>query len=368
MRRALSVIAILSFTAVAPAQGTPKSGPPMPSDFANWKTVQVGAGIFAFIAPDGVTPLVSGNSVAIIGDSSVLVVDAGQFPSVARAQIAAIKKLTDKPVRFVVNTHWHPDHWLGNTEYAAAFPGVAFISTRNTADLARTKAMPFISTKYAQDIVDRLGGMLASGKHVDSTPFTPMERQYYEYAMPQFKEYLTELQTVKPVLPSVLFTDTLTVLLGTREVRVMFLGRANTGGDAVVYVPDAKVLMTGDIVVSPYPYGIGSFIGEWIDVLRKLEAIDATAIVPGHGAVQHDARYLDLLVRLLSAVRAQTQAAAAKGLTLAETRKQMQLDEFQKELCGSDSWCLFGYQGVFVQPAVGRAYREAKEGKLKDEN
>jgi glyoxylase-like metal-dependent hydrolase (beta-lactamase superfamily II) len=367
MRHRLSVIAALSITTAAAAQGS-RGTPPMPSDFANWKTVQVGAGIYAFIAPDGVTPIVSGNSVAIIGDDGVLVVDAGQFPSVARAQIAAIRKLTDKPVRFVVNSHWHPDHWLGNGEYAAAFPGVAFVSTRNTGDLARTKAMPFIDPKYAQDALDMVSGMLANGKHADSTPYTPSERQYYEYAVPQFKEYLPELQHVTPVPPSVYFTDTLTVLLGKREVRVMFLGRANTGGDAVVYVPDAKVLMTGDIVVSPYPYGIGSFIGEWIGVLRKLEAIDATAIVPGHGAVQHDARYMDLLVRLLESVRAQTQAAAAKGLTLPQTRDAVKLDDFQKELCGTDSWCTFGFQGVFVRPAVARAYREAKEGPLKDEN
>ena len=359
--------ALIGSVLTAGAQGN-RGVPPMPSDFANWKTVQVGAGIYAFIAPDGVTPIVSGNSVAVIGDSSVLVVDAGQFPSVARAQIAAIRKLTDKPVRFVVNTHWHPDHWLGNAEYAAAFPGVPIVSTRNTYELARTKALPFIDTAYAQQTLKILTGMLAAGKHRDSTPFTATELQYYRYAEPQFNEYLAELRTVKPVMPNMLFTDTLTVFLGKREVRMMFLGRANTGGDAVVYVPDAKVLMTGDIVVSPFPYGIGSFIGEWIDVIAKLQAMNPAVIVPGHGAVQHDGTYLALLSRLLESVRAQTQAAAAKGLTLDETRKQIQLDDFQQELCGTDAWCIFGFRGNFVRPAVGRAYREAKEGKLKDEN
>jgi glyoxylase-like metal-dependent hydrolase (beta-lactamase superfamily II) len=366
MRVRLPALAVLLFASTVAAQN-PARVPPMPSDFANWKTEKVADGIYAFIAPDGVTPIVSGNSVAIIGDDGVLIVDAGQFPSVARAQIAAIRKLTDKPVRYVVNSHWHPDHWLGNAEYAAAFPGVPIISTRNTYDLARSKALPFIDTTYAQGVLATLQKMLASGKHLDSTPFTPAEQQYYRYAQPQFNEYLTELRHVKPAPPNMLFTDTLTIFLGKREVRVMFLGRANTGGDAVVFVPDANVLMTGDIVVSPYPYAIGAFIGEWIDVVAKLQAMHAAIIVPGHGAVQHDDHYLGMLSRALESLRAQTQAAAAKGLTLPETRKQMDFVALQKEFCGDDSWCNFGFQGVFVGPGVGRAYKEAKEGKLKDE-
>jgi glyoxylase-like metal-dependent hydrolase (beta-lactamase superfamily II) len=367
MRARRSISLGLLLAAAGAAAQSAKPAPPMPSDFDNWKTEKVAEGIYAFIAPDGVTPIVSGNSIAIVGDDGVLVVDAGQFPSVARAQIAAIRKITGKPVRFLVNSHWHPDHWLGNGEYAAAFPGVPIISTRNTYALARSKALPFIDTTYAQQTMAILTGMLAAGKHRDSTPFTPSELQYYRYAEPQFKEYLTELRHVTPVPPNTLFTDTLTVFLGKREVRVMFLGRANTGGDAVVYVPDANVLMTGDIVVSPYPYGIGSFIGEWIDVVAKLQAMHASVIVPGHGAVQHDGHYLDMLSRLLTSVRTQTAAAAAQGFTLPETRKAMKLDDFQKEFCGSDSWCIFGFQGVFVGPGVGRAYKEAKEGKLKDE-
>ena len=84
----------------------------------------------------------------------------------------------------------------------------------------------------------------------------------------------------------------MTLRLGKRDVQVMFLGRANTAGDAVVYVPDAKVLATGDIVVHPFPFAFQSYIGEWARVLRKMEAMDAIAIVPGHGPVMRDKAYL----------------------------------------------------------------------------
>lgn len=367
-RRALGACALLLAVHSARAQAA-KRPPAMPSEFANWTTTQIAPGIYAFIAPDGVTPIVSGNSTVIIGDSAVAVVDAGQFPSVARAQIAAIRTLTSKPVRYVINSHWHPDHWVGNAEYAKAFPGVAIISTRVTREMAMTKALPFMQGKYRQDAAAFVKQLLASGKRPDSTPLTPQQLQYYRYALPQLEELSAELDGFTPVPPNVLFSDTLTLMLGgTREVRVMWLGRANTGGDAVTYVPDAKVLMTGDLVVHPYPYAIGSFIGEWIEAMQKLEAIDATVIVPGHGEIEHDKSYLMRVSKALAALQSQASALQKQGLTLADARKKADFAALRTEFCGDDSWCQFGFDGVFVGPGFGRAYREAKEGKLHDED
>jgi glyoxylase-like metal-dependent hydrolase (beta-lactamase superfamily II) len=366
--RAIAGTTAFALASIPAGAQSAKRVPAMPSDFANWTTEQVAPGIYAFIAPDGVTPIVSGNSTVIIGDSAVAVVDAGQFPSVARAQIAAIRKLTAKPVRYLINSHWHPDHWVGNAEYAKAFPGIAIISTRVTREMAMTKALPFVQRKYQDQLADIVRGMLASGKHRDSTPLTPEEAQYYRIAQPQLEELGAELDGFTPVPPNVLFSDTLTLLLGGREVRVMFLGRANTGGDAVTYVPDAKVLMTGDLVVHPYPYAIGSFIGEWIETMKKLEAIDASVIIPGHGAIEHDTHYLMLVSKALTQLQTEASALQKQGLTLAQARKKVDFSALRTEFCGDDSWCRFGFNGEFVGPGFARAYREAKEGRLTDED
>jgi cyclase len=366
-RRAAAVVAAIALIARSADAQSAKRPPAMPSDFANWSTEQVAPGIYAFIAPDGVTPIVSGNSTVIIGDSAVAVVDAGQFPAVARAQIAAIRSLTNKPVRYLINSHWHPDHWVGNAEYAKAFPGIAIISTRATREMAMTKALPFLQAKYREDAADFVSKMLASGQRPDSTPLSPEELQYYRYALPQLTELGRELEGFTPVPPNVLFSDTLTLLLGGRDVRVMFLGRANTGGDAITYVPDARALITGDLVVHPYPYAIGSFIGEWIEAMKKLEAIDAAVIIPGHGAVERDKSYLMLVSKGLEQLHAQASAAQKQGLTLADARKKADFSALRAEMCGNDSWCQFGFNGVFVGPGFARAYREAKDGKLRDE-
>ena len=106
-----------------------------PSPHESYETVTVGKGILAFIAPEGRTGTVQGNSVVVIGDDGVLVVDTGQFPVLARRMIADIRKVTDKPVRVVVNTHWHGDHLLGNAEYRRAFPGVAIVNHAETRRL-----------------------------------------------------------------------------------------------------------------------------------------------------------------------------------------------------------------------------------------
>src|SRR5436853_580267 len=94
------------------AQIASRYGPTLSS----YTTARIAEGVYAFLAPDSKTPLVSGNSVAVIGRDAVLVVDTGHVPAVTRKMIAEIRRLTPAPVRYVVNTHWHFDHVAGNGE------------------------------------------------------------------------------------------------------------------------------------------------------------------------------------------------------------------------------------------------------------
>src|SRR5690242_1011761 len=109
--------AMFLWAAVVSAQRHPEAV------LSQYQTTKLAEGVYAFIAPESKTPFVSGNSLAVIGSDGVLVVDSTNVPSLARRMIDDIKKLTDKPVRFLVNTHWHPDHLMGNAAYREAFPG-----------------------------------------------------------------------------------------------------------------------------------------------------------------------------------------------------------------------------------------------------
>jgi glyoxylase-like metal-dependent hydrolase (beta-lactamase superfamily II) len=164
----------------------------------------------------------------------------------------------------------------------------------------------------------------------------------------------------RPEPPAATFDHAFTVYLGTREVDVRFLGRGNTGGDAVVYVRDAKVVATGDLVVHPVPF---AFITEWASTLGKLAELDATAIVPGHGELQHDMRYVRALAAALASISAQAHAAQAAGRSIEQAHKTIDVRAFERETCGDDPWCHLGFPGAFVQPAFDRAFREAKGGR-----
>jgi glyoxylase-like metal-dependent hydrolase (beta-lactamase superfamily II) len=113
---------------------------------------------------------------------------------------------------------------------------------------------------------------------------------------------------------------------------------------------------------------IGSFIGEWGATLDRLDELGATAVIPGHGPVMHDLGYAHAVRDLLREVQAQVEAQVARGASLDDARAAMKLDAARDALCKGDPWCANGFAGVFVAPAVARAYREVKEGPLHDED
>jgi cyclase len=345
--------------------------PAFPEDPQTHTWEKLGEGIYAFISPIGITPLVSGNSLVVIGDDSVLVVDTGQFPSLARAEIAKIRQLTTLPVRYIVTTHWHPDHWTGNGEFVRAYPGVSIIATANTRALAQAHGAQDVSPEYASKILDSVDRAMARGTHSDGRPFLPSEVPYLEMAKIQFQGFGKELASATLIYPNVIFSDSLDIHLGNRLVQIRFLGRGNTGGDAVVFVPDAKVLAAGDLVVNPFPYGSGSFYSEWLSTLHKLLALDAQIIVPGHGMIERDNSYVRRLTRLLESLQAQVAVAVKAGLSLQDTQKRVTLEDAMREFCGGREFqklCENSFEQNFVEPAVARTYKEQKSGPLTSED
>jgi cyclase len=328
----------------------------------SYETVKVADGIWAFIAPETQSGLVSGNSIAIIGDDGVLVVDTGMIPSLTRRMIAEIRQKTDKPVRYVVNTHWHWDHNFGNFVYRDEFPNVTIISTPFT----RTSMAEFngkVLSLYRErgtGMVEKLRKSLAEKKNADGTAMTPEQVETKEALAHDAGLAMPEIQKGRIELPNQTFTDSLTLFLGKREVDIRFLGRANTAGDAIVYVPDAKALMTGDLLVGPIPFGTGSYVTEWIAAMKKLDAMDETVIVPGHGPVEHDREHLHTITALLESIDTQVRAAVQAGLSLDETRKKVDISKFTEQLTAGIASGKRNFEQFFVTPMVELAYKQAK--------
>ena len=155
-------------------------------------------------------------------------------------------------------------------------------------------------------------------------------------------------------------SDSLTLRRGDREIRVLWLGRGNTAGDLVVYLPKEGVVATGDLLVHPIPFSFGSFLGDWMQTLSRVEALGAKVIMPGHGELQRDTAYLTSVRELLGEMRTQMEAAVKKGLTLEKARESLELASYRQKFAGSDPIRNQQFSDFFVTPASERAYLEAR--------
>jgi glyoxylase-like metal-dependent hydrolase (beta-lactamase superfamily II) len=201
---------------------------------------EVGEGLYAFTAEG------DPNSGVIIGDDSVMIVEAQAPPRLATKVIECVRSVTDKPITHVVLTHYHAVRVLG----ASAFGAQQIIMS----DTARAMVME-------------------RGQEDWDSEFQRFPRLFEGHESIPGLTY-----------PTTTFSDSMTVYLGNRRVDIRQIGRAHTAGDSIIHVPDQNVMFTGDIVEyhSACYCGDGHF-GDWGTTLDKIKAYDVDAIAPGRG-------------------------------------------------------------------------------------
>jgi glyoxylase-like metal-dependent hydrolase (beta-lactamase superfamily II) len=158
---------------------------------ATIERVQIADGIYQFItSADGYVP--NGNSVVVINESDVLVFDTFSRPSSARQVLAEIKKLTPKSVRYVVNSHWHPDHWSGNEVFAVEFPGLEIIASEETRRfmLNIANAWPSMYSSNLQKDEAEFQKEFSTNQLSDGTPLSPEQRTKDEALRQRDREYI----------------------------------------------------------------------------------------------------------------------------------------------------------------------------------
>lgn len=246
-------------------------------------TEKITEGVYVIRHKDAPDTFPQGNTTVVIGEREVLVVDSCYLPSSAKEDIAQIRQWTNKPVRYLVNTHWHFDHTMGNAAYWEAFSPLTIIAHTETA-----KQSAGYNPGWFERFPKRVEGFrrsLENGKADNGKPLTEGERKELQDAIAGIEPVYAEFKTIVDRSPNLTFSEELTVNLGNREVRIKHLGRGNTAGDAIVYLPKEKILVTGDLLVSPVPYLFGGYPSEFVKTLEKMAWLEANTIVPGHGAV-----------------------------------------------------------------------------------
>lgn len=342
LRTAGSLIAALCLTATI----CPAAPGPLETSVARAQAMLIhedlGDGIHVFRAPSDLDYWTATNSVVIVNDDDVAVFDSCTRAVTARAVIAEIRKLTPKPVRVLINSHWHQDHWSGNDEYARAFPGLRIVATAETrAYMSRMGPRFFVDELEVFGLAQRreeLAAAIKTGRLADGSPLTPEIRSRKEASIAMASQFAAEITALPRVLPNLVYRDEMTFWSGRREFRLMSL-TGDATASTVLYLPGHKVLVMGDVLVSPEdgkgppPWSTSSYaITPWLESLRRLEALDAGVIVPGQGPAMHDKAYLRRTIRLFAALLDQVHAALGRGLVkLDEVQAAVDLDPIGRE-------------------------------------
>ena len=235
----------------------------------------------------------SSNSAFLVTEEGVLVVDSGQHPADGRALIGRIRSVTSKPIKYVINTHFHGDHVLGNPAFHAG--GATIIAHRDTVTMIRTH--------YQAEIARR--------------------GNYY-------KRFNLDPAELRMDLPDVAYDGGMTITLGGRTINVIYLGAGQNPGDTLVHFPHARAVFVG----GPFArrnWSNTSFtpsVDGWIALLQKVAAMDVDRFLPGHGDIGTRGDVLDE-ARLLSDFQAAMKAGIAKGMSREELVKTLRFPEYQ---------------------------------------
>ena len=224
------------------------------------------------------------NTGIVIGDNAVLVADTQATPAMAADVIRRIRTVTDKPIQYVVLTHYHAVRVLG----ASAYQAQQIIASQDTYDL--------IVERGEADKASEIG---------------------------RFPRLFSNVETVPPGMtwPTITFTGKMTLWLGELEVQLLQLGRGHTKGDTVVWLPGEQTLLSGDLVeFDATPYAGDAYFRDWPQTLDNIAALNAQALVPGRGPALKGATQvqagLDATRSFISDVWANVQAGVAAGQDL----------------------------------------------------
>jgi cyclase len=274
-------------------------------------------GVYAAIARPAYK--INCNAAIIILGDSVLVVDTHSKPSAARALIEQIKKLTPKPVKFVVNTHFHWDHYQGNEAYPSSWPaGVEIISSEATRQSIQRIGIP----RVKNEIVNMPQEIANLKKDLEKTTGAE-QKKTIEENIREAEAYFGELKSMQITLPTMTFDRSLILHRGARTVEILWLGRAHTDGDVFVFLPNEKVIVTGDALHGWTPFMGDSYPYDWIETLDAAEKLDFHTVLGGHGDVMHGKLRFELWKAYFHDLMDRTAAVYSEGATLEEAKKSV---------------------------------------------
>jgi cyclase len=307
-----------------------------------FKIERVSKHVYAAIAQT--TPVVNGNSAIIVTQKGLVVVDSQSSTAAARSLYGQFKQEAEAaPVRYLINTHHHLDHAHGNAAYAEMFASrMDIVSTdfsRAALDQAASWFRNFLQGgslssaqmqevpnqeryyKFLQNYIGSLKGQLPA-MEAQSANLAGAQKAAAQSRLEGLRSYFSEMSRFAPALPNITFDRELSLHCGDVTVEVRSLGRGHTAGDAVVFVPEDRVVVTGDLVHGLEPLLLEAYPDEWPATLNRVAELDFDIVVPGHGPVQHGRTTLNLFRDYLTELN----QLVREGVSAGESLSTLQAD------------------------------------------
>jgi cyclase len=283
---------------------------------ANLFTIEkVAEGVFAALAkPQALTNC---NAAIFILERDVLVVDAHSKPSAAAALLAQIKKeVTEKPVRYLVNSHFHWDHTQGDAAYKTASANVEIITSDVTKQL-----MTQLQRDRLKESLESVPGLIDAVRSRLARATTAQEREWCNDQLRQLAAYQEEMNSYPLELPTVTFAKTHLIKDRSGELHLAFNGKAHTAGDVQVFSPSKKVVATGDAIIGFLPNLNDGFPRPWPKTIDTVGTWKFDHIIAGHGPVQHGRARMGQFRNYIEDLTARVERAKSAGMPLTDLQK-----------------------------------------------
>jgi cyclase len=278
---------------------------------------KVADGVYAALAKPQI--MTNSNAAIFVLSRDVLVVDAHSKPSAAAALLAQIRReVTPKPVRYLVNSHFHWDHTQGDAAYKSTNAKVEIIASDTTkrlmTELQRDRLKESLDSVPA--LADQLKSRLARAKNAQ-------ERDWCNEQLRQLQTYQNEMKSFPLELPTVTFAKTHVISDGSGDLHVDFNGKAHTAGDVQVFSPSRKVVAAGDTIIGFLPNLNDGYPRPWPKTIDSVGQLQFEHIICGHGAVQHGRDRMGQFRNYIEDLTARVEQGKKAGKPLAELQKTL---------------------------------------------
>lgn len=319
---------------------------------------QIAPGIHVGFRPEPLRYIVEGNVTIVINESDVVVIDGSGSPISGRRVIDYIKQQTVNPVTVLILTHGHGDHTLGTEEYVRAYPGIEIIAHPETYAYLTGSGIGYVAD-MARSVEERKRNGFAEIERVKEVAAPGYEavvynlRRYYGHVIDVRRE---EYRKTTVIPPTITVEERMVLHRGARTFDIRFLGPGDTNGDLIVHLPQDGIVITGDMVVDPIPYGYSRYPLEWAETLSALTELDFDTLIPGHGDVKRGKTYLYDVRNLLGDMRSQVERSVEQGMTLQETLSAINISAHLDLFAGGNPVYRYYFVEYFSTPHIGRLY------------